>query len=88
MVHLTFDRKSPLFTGLDKNGKGILYRNMFDCFAKTFKYEGVLGLYKGFAANYCRCAPHTVLNLTTWHMLKKWKNILLADEANEMNNFV
>lgn len=68
--------------GVDQNGKGLLYRNIFDCFVKTFKIEGVRGLYKGFVANYYRCAPHTILNLTFWDLFKKWKDIYLSDEAN------
>lgn len=40
------------------------------------------GLYKGFVANYCRCAPHTILNLTFWDLFKKWKDIYLSEEAN------
>lgn len=68
--------------GVDQNGKGLLYRNIFDCFVKTFKIEGMRGLYKGFVANYYRCAPHTILNLTFWDLFKKWKDIYLSDEAN------
>lgn len=71
-----------IFLGVDQNGKGLLYRNVFDCFVKTFKIEGIRGLYKGFIANYCRCAPHTILNLTFWDIFKKWKDIYLSDEAN------
>lgn len=71
-----------LFSGLDANGKGLLYRNLFDCFYKTFKIEGMRGLYKGFVANYWRAAPHTILNLTFWEQFKKWKNLFLSDEAN------
>lgn len=67
---------------MDSNGKGLLYRNIFDCFSKTYRIEGFGGLYKGFAANYCRCAPHTMLNLTFWDLFKKMKNFYLSDEAN------
>lgn len=68
--------------GVDKNGKGLLYKNIFDCFIKTFKVEGMRGLYKGFVANYWRAAPHTVLNLTFWDQFKKWHSLYLSDEAN------
>ncbi|KAJ6645675.1 Solute carrier family 25 member 35 [Pseudolycoriella hygida] len=68
--------------GIDSNGKGLLYRNIFDCFIKTFKIEGMRGLYKGFVANYWRAAPHTILNLTFWEQFKKWKDLYLSDEAN------
>lgn len=40
--------------GVDANGKGLLYRNIFDCFYKTFKVEGIHGFYKGFYPNYLR----------------------------------
>ena len=72
----------PPVSGVDKNGKGLLYSNVIDCFVKTFKIEGMRGLYKGFVANYWRAAPHTVLNLTFWDQFKKWKDIYLSEEAN------
>ncbi|GAB0099033.1 solute carrier family 25 member 35 [Sergentomyia squamirostris] len=56
--------------GVDERGRGLLYRNIFDCFTKTFRTEGLRGLYKGFFPNYCRAAPHTVLNLTFWEFFK------------------
>lgn len=61
--------------GMDANGKGLLYKNLIDCFVKTFKVEGMAGLYKGFVANYWRAAPHTILNLTFWEQFKKWKQL-------------
>lgn len=66
--------KHILFKGVDKNGKGLLYKNIFDCFLKTFRHEGVKGLYKGFVPNYCRTAPHSILNLTFWEQFKKLRN--------------
>lgn len=59
---------------VDTKGRGTLYTGVIDCFIKTAKTEGVLGLYKGFSANYWRAAPHTVLNLTFWEILKKWRS--------------
>lgn len=59
--------------GLDNKGKGLLYNNIFDCFAKTIKAEGLRGLYKGFVPNYWRAAPHTILNLTFWETFKRWE---------------
>lgn len=79
---LDFIKEKQIFSGVDKNGKGLLYKNIFDCFIKTFKVEGMRGLYKGFIANYWRAAPHTVLNLTFWDQFKKWKDIYLSEEAN------
>ncbi|XP_055320378.1 solute carrier family 25 member 35-like isoform X2 [Sitodiplosis mosellana] len=72
--------------GVDQNGKGVLYRNIFDCFVKTYSIEGIHGLYKGFIANYCRCAPHTILSLTFWDLFKKWENVYLSDDSFEYNN--
>lgn len=61
--------------GLDAGGRGLLYRNIFDCFIKTFKVEGLKGLYKGYLPNYLRIAPHTILNLTFWEQFKEWKDL-------------
>lgn len=35
-------------------GKGLLYKNPVDCFAKLIRTEGVRGLYKGFFAHFLR----------------------------------
>lgn len=61
--------------GLDAKGRGLLYGNIFDCFIKTFKVEGLKGLYKGYLPNYLRIAPHTILNLTFWEQFKEWKDL-------------
>lgn len=63
------------YSGVDSNGKGLLYKNIIDCFVKTFRAEGFKGFYKGFIPNYWRIAPHTILNLTFWEQLKKWYEI-------------
>lgn len=67
--------------GTDNRGKGVLYKNIFDCFVKTVKAEGLKGLYKGFVPNYWRLAPHTVLNLTFWEQLKSWHELYLIEEV-------
>ncbi|XP_070490031.1 solute carrier family 25 member 35-like isoform X1 [Chironomus tepperi] len=61
--------------GVNAEGKGLLYKNLFDCFVKTIRVEGLLALYKGFTANYMRIAPHTILNLTFWDLFKNWKDL-------------
>jgi solute carrier family 25, member 34/35 len=61
--------------GLNAQGKGLLYQNIFDCFIKTIRVEGVFALYKGFTAQYMRIAPHTILNLTFWDLFKNWKSL-------------
>uniref|UniRef100_A0A182XLM7 Mitochondrial oxaloacetate transport protein n=1 Tax=Anopheles quadriannulatus TaxID=34691 RepID=A0A182XLM7_ANOQN len=52
------------------NGKGLLYTNIFDCFLKIYRSEGIHGYYKGFVPMYLRVAPHTMLNLTFWEFFK------------------
>ncbi|XP_062539997.1 solute carrier family 25 member 35-like isoform X1 [Armigeres subalbatus] len=61
--------------GVDANGRGLLYRSVWDCFSKTLRAEGLHGLYKGFVPNYWRIAPHTILNLTFWDQFKSWKDL-------------
>lgn len=67
--------------GIGKDGKGLLYNNIVDCFIKTVRVEGVKALYKGFGANYFRIAPHTILNLTFWEQFKKWKDLYYEQVA-------
>lgn len=58
---------------LASDGKGLLYRNIFDVFIKVSKTEGFWhGFYKGFGANYFRMCPQHLLNLTFWEQFKKW----------------
>ncbi|KAL5014372.1 hypothetical protein ScPMuIL_008642 [Solemya velum] len=40
------------------------YVSAFDCFFKTIKVEGVLGLYKGFIPNWMRIGPHTIVTFS------------------------
>jgi solute carrier family 25 protein 34/35 len=62
--------------GVDaKTGRGLLYKNLLDCFIKTIRVEGVMALYKGFNANFMRLGPHTILNLTFWDLFKNWKDL-------------
>jgi len=49
--------------GTDKNGRGVLYKNLADCFIKTFHKEGLWGFYKGWGASLFRIGPHTCLTL-------------------------
>lgn len=69
-----FNKFFDLFPAVDSNGRGLKYKNIFDCFLKIVKREGIPGLYKGFLPYYWRTAPHIVLNLTFWEQLKKLKN--------------
>lgn len=53
-----------------KNGVGVLYSGVFDCFRKTFQSEGVSGLMKGWTAHYMRLGPHTVATFVLWEQVK------------------
>nr|XP_029725271.1 solute carrier family 25 member 35-like [Aedes albopictus] len=57
--------------GVSSSGQGLLYKNIFDCFVKIYRSEGIHGMYKGMAPLYMRVVPHTVLNLTFWEFFKK-----------------
>ncbi|XP_063232893.1 solute carrier family 25 member 35-like [Bacillus rossius redtenbacheri] len=57
--------------GVDKEGRGLLYRGVADCFVKIARAEGAAGLYKGFAAGYARMGPHVVLCFVFWDALKR-----------------
>ncbi|CAO1370918.1 unnamed protein product [Diamesa hyperborea] len=59
---------------VDANGKGLLYKNVYDCFVQIFKKEGLGGFYKGFSISYMRMAPQNLLHLTFWDLFKKWHN--------------
>jgi len=66
-----------MFNQKVENGKGVLYKNWADCFAKTWKTEGLLGMYKGLVPHYARLAPHTLLLLVLFDQFSK-----LADHWN------
>lgn len=55
---------------VDSNGRGLLYNGIIDCAKKITKTEGLLAFYKGMGPSYLRQAPHTVLLLVFWDMLK------------------
>ncbi|CAH0604955.1 unnamed protein product [Chrysodeixis includens] len=63
---------------IDANGRGVLYSGIIDCAKKITQSEGLLAFYKGIGPSYLRQAPHTVLLLVFWDMLKDLqKNIEL-----------
>lgn len=57
---------------VDHMGKGELYKGFTDCFSKTLRKEGLMGLYKGLGASYFRLGPHTILSLFFWDELRKF----------------
>jgi len=46
---------------VNADGSPALYRTPLDCLAKTFRSEGLRGLYAGFGPSYIRLGPHTML---------------------------
>ncbi|RDB28778.1 Mitochondrial oxaloacetate transport protein [Hypsizygus marmoreus] len=61
---LTRMYNQPTIRTPDGRLQGTLYKNPIDCIWKTFKIEGVRGLYKGSTAHFMRIAPHTIITLT------------------------
>ncbi|XP_042872617.1 solute carrier family 25 member 35-like isoform X2 [Penaeus japonicus] len=57
--------------GLDKQGRGLLYKGITDCVVKIYRTEGLWGFYKGWSAIYFRIGPHSFLNLMFWDYLQK-----------------
>lgn len=56
--------------GVDLHGKGLLYSGISDCAIKITKAEGIFALYKGLGPSFLRQAPHSVLLLVFWDILK------------------
>jgi len=59
----------------DQSGKGMTYTSTMDCFVKTFKAEGFLGLYKGWLPNWFRIGPHTVVTFLILEKLRAWAGV-------------
>ncbi|XP_049867554.1 solute carrier family 25 member 35-like isoform X2 [Pectinophora gossypiella] len=59
---------------VDAEGRGMLYSGIADCARKITRTEGLLAFYKGMGPSYFRQAPHTVLLLVFWDMLKDIHN--------------
>jgi len=54
----------------DANGKPLVYRNTIHCIGKIVRYEGILGLYKGFIPNWMRIGPHTIVTFFVFEKLR------------------
>lgn len=50
----------------DATGRGLLYKNSFDCVKKIMQTEGIPGFFKGMEATFIRMGPHTILSLIFW----------------------
>ncbi|XP_020789862.1 solute carrier family 25 member 34 [Boleophthalmus pectinirostris] len=56
---------------VDEFRRGRLYNGFSDCMLKVYQTEGVLGLYKGMGPVFLRLAPHTVLSMVFWDMMRQ-----------------
>ncbi|KAJ8412174.1 hypothetical protein AAFF_G00144410 [Aldrovandia affinis] len=56
---------------VDKLRRGLLYRGFLDCLLKVCQTEGPLGLYKGMGPVFFRLAPHTMLSMLFWDLMRQ-----------------
>ncbi|XP_061075346.1 solute carrier family 25 member 34 isoform X1 [Conger conger] len=56
---------------VDELHRGRLYGGFLDCLLKVYQTEGLLGLYKGMGPVFFRLAPHTVLSMLFWDLLRQ-----------------
>ncbi|VVC43251.1 Mitochondrial carrier domain,Mitochondrial substrate/solute carrier [Cinara cedri] len=68
--------------GVDSKGRGLLYKSYMECLIKTFRQEGVHGLYKGVIPCYLRLGPHVVLSMVFWERLR----LLEKNISDHFNN--
>ncbi|XP_053291437.1 solute carrier family 25 member 34 [Pleuronectes platessa] len=55
---------------VDEFRRGRLYHGFSDCMLKVCQAEGLLGLYKGMGPVFLRLAPHTVLSMMFWDLMR------------------
>ena len=53
------------------NGVPLYYNGPLECFQKTIKKEGIIGLYKGTQANFARMGPQYVLTFLFFEQMKE-----------------
>ncbi|KXS19822.1 mitochondrial substrate carrier family protein [Gonapodya prolifera JEL478] len=65
------------FMNQQRNPDGSLskYKNTLDCFVKTVRREGFLGLYQGFIPNWFRIGPHTITTFLVMEWLRRLANV-------------
>ncbi|XP_072522284.1 solute carrier family 25 member 34 [Salminus brasiliensis] len=56
---------------VDELKRGRLYSGFLDCLVKVCRTEGVLGLYKGMGPVFVRLAPHTMLSMLLWDLMRQ-----------------
>uniref|UniRef100_A0A665T5L9 Solute carrier family 25 member 34 n=2 Tax=Echeneis naucrates TaxID=173247 RepID=A0A665T5L9_ECHNA len=55
---------------VDECRRGRLYHGFADCMLKVCQAEGLFGLYKGMGPVFLRLAPHTVLSMLFWDLMR------------------
>lgn len=61
--------------------QGRLYHGFSDCMLKVCQAEGVLGLYKGMGPVFLRLAPHTMLSMLFWDLMRQ--QAVKSDKSQE-----
>ncbi|XP_066529273.1 solute carrier family 25 member 34 isoform X2 [Hoplias malabaricus] len=56
---------------VDELKRGRLYSGFLDCVVKVCGTEGVRGLYKGMGPVFVRLAPHTVISMLLWDIMRQ-----------------
>ncbi|XP_067093124.1 solute carrier family 25 member 34 [Osmerus mordax] len=56
---------------VDELHRGRLYHSFSDCLVKVCGTEGMLGLYKGMGPVFIRLAPHTILSMLLWDLMRQ-----------------
>ncbi|XP_030633417.1 solute carrier family 25 member 34 [Chanos chanos] len=56
---------------VDEFRRGRLYNGFMDCLVKVCQTEGLFGLYKGIGPVFVRLAPHTVLSMLLWDLMRQ-----------------
>jgi solute carrier family 25 oxoglutarate transporter 11 len=64
LISLPFDNVKTKFMRMKKNKDGTLpYTGFLDCFAKSIRNEGLVGLWAGLSTYYMRIAPHAMITV-------------------------
>jgi len=58
--------------GGQTTGGQVLYHGMVDCFRKTVRVDGILGLYRGILPNFMKTLPAVSLSYATYDTVKRY----------------
>jgi hypothetical protein len=64
--------RSRLMMGGGAPGEVMVYTGIVDCFAKTFRAEGVRGFYGGLGPTLCGIVPYAGVSFASFDLLKKY----------------